>query len=135
MSEAGRSSPALLVFRGLALVGALAVATWIVLSAQREAARPGPAAPAPVPAPAPEPAPAPAPAAANGKILVSGEFSSAKVVGAAGSFSPGSVPPGLYTVSITLTDGTQTAVRNVVVDAGGSVSITCKVAFGGCKKQ
>jgi len=81
------------------------------------------------------PQPAPAAAAQSGKVVVTGEITSARIVGASGSFSPGSVPAGMYTVSVTLSDGTQTAVRSVVVDADQTVTITCKVAFGGCKKQ
>jgi hypothetical protein len=66
---------------------------------------------------------------------VTGDVTSAKISGAGVSFSPGSVPAGIYIVTVTMSDGTSSVVRNVVVSEGGTVTIQCKIAFGGCKKM
>ena len=108
-------------------------------SASVSAARPVPVsspAPAPVarPAPAPEPAPVPTPSVSMGTVAVTGDAAAVQLVGPAGSFGPGTVPAGNYTLMVSFSAGAPPTQQGpVTIREGSPVEITCKASFLLCK--
>lgn len=97
-------------------------------------------APTPVPSPAPTPeepklvesTPAPVP---MGTVVVQGKDVSVDFLSAAGkSYSPGSVPPGSYTVRATFNDDSvYTSDFRVNVADGQTVTVVCSAKFKNCR--
>jgi serine/threonine-protein kinase len=94
---------------------------------------------APPPEPAAAPAPAPKPAASAGatvQLHSEGDATSVKLVGSPGTFGPGSVPAGTYTVVATFAGrGEVSNAANIVVYAGKSYTLKCQSFFGQCSVQ
>jgi hypothetical protein len=83
--------------------------------------------PEPVVEPEPEPAgPAPAVVRQTGADRV-------VLIGGAGRFPPGEVPPGRYSVEATFGDSTVNALQ-VNLSPGEQVTIACDAAFKMCKR-
>jgi hypothetical protein len=67
-----------------------------------------------------------------GTVTVSGEASRVELVGAAGTFAPGEVPPGTYEVRAAFGDELVPA-GQITVEDGGTVSLTCSSMFLQCR--
>lgn len=65
--------------------------------------------------------------------LISGAGSATvRLVGAAGSFPPGRVPVGRYTIEARFGDGTVDRSGSVEVKAGATVKLSCSAAMHTC---
>lgn len=84
------------------------------------------------PPPAP-PAVAPVAPPANATVSVTGDADSVTLVGSAGRFSPGEVPPGAYTIEAAFAGGSAAPAGKITVTAGQAVTVKCVSDFARCK--
>jgi len=79
------------------------------------------------------PPPAPAVAPANASVSISGDADSVTLVGTAGRFPPGDVPPGAYTIEAAFAGGPAAPAGKITVTSGQSVTVKCVSDFARCK--
>jgi serine/threonine protein kinase len=90
-------------------------------------------APAPTVAPAPAPAPPP-PAPALARVTASGA-KSVELTGRAGTFPPGKVPAGTYTIRAVFGHDAPVTAGEITVAAGENVTLVCNDRFKRCMPQ
>ncbi len=89
--------------------------------------------PAPAPAPAPVPVPvAPAPAPAAGRVVVQGSAKSVELSGRTGTFPPGKVPAGTYTIRAVFGHDAAVTAGEITVNAGETITLMCNDRFKRC---
>ncbi len=89
-----------------------------------------PAAQAIAPTPVPDPEPV-----ASGVVRVSGDAESIRLIGTAGSFGPGEVPAGSYSVRVTFAGVAPFEALAVDVAPGATLTVDCNSAFSMCGVQ
>lgn len=81
---------------------------------------------------APEPSPEKPPAAASGRVVVTGEATTVRLVGSGASYPPGAVPSGTYAVKASFGGGPLSAAGRVTVPEGGVVTLSCRAGLKRC---
>jgi len=94
--------------------------------------------PAPDEAKTPDPAvppPPPAPRTGKGTVMVMGSASRVRLMGAAGTFGPGTVPAGSYTIQATFSGSDPRMAGTVEVDGGERLIVMCSAATQKCVQR
>jgi len=87
--------------------------------------------PVPAPVPAPAPAPEPAPAPATGRVVAQGARS-VELSGRSGTYPPGKVPVGTYTIRAVFGHDAAVTAGEITVGAGETVTLVCNERFKRC---
>jgi len=69
---------------------------------------------------------------ASGRVVVTGDASTVRLVGGGSSYPPGAVPPGTYAVKASFGGGPLTAAGRVTVPDGGVVTLSCRAGLKRC---
>ena len=66
------------------------------------------------------------------RVVSGGNTATVRLVGPGGSYPPGRVPAGRYTIEARFSDGTVDTSVSVQVQAGGTIKLSCSAALHTC---